>query len=323
MAKDTGHDLPWYARLDRKVIYILVVVALAFPLFVPVGCPPAPLPAAKRIFDKIEKIAQERDEKLAKGEARNEAVLVAVDWGPHTRAECLPQTEAVVRHLMARGVPFVILTTVVDGAGYARDIPQKLAREYGRGYGKDWVNLGYKPGRSIFVQQIAEDFRGAAKTDHEGTPLSELEVTKRIRDAGDISLLVEMTGLVGFFNMWVQFFQTDRARPDFAHGCTSVTIAEAYTYLESGQIVGLFEGIAGAAAYNELLEESRKSGEPHASPDARSHMTSQSFAHLVVIVLVVLGNVGVYVARRRAARTRASGGPPSQPSAPTEEGGRQ
>jgi hypothetical protein len=304
----TGQPLSWYAQIDRRIVYVLVAVALGTPLFLPVGCPPAPLPAAKGIFDKVEEIAKEREAAKAKGRPWEKAVLVAVDWGPHTRAECYPQTEAVVRHLMARGIPFVILSTVVDGAGYSREIPDKLAREYGREYGKDWVDLGYKPGRSVLVRQLAKDFHGAAKTDRNGTPLDELEATRSIEDAGDISLLVEMTGLVGFFNMWVQFFQTDRARPDFAHGCTSVTIAEAYTYLESGQIIGLFEGIAGAAAYNELFEASRRTGQPHASPDARAHMTSQSFAHLLVIGLVVLGNVGVYVARRNSARTARRGG---------------
>ncbi|MHC4507154.1 MAG: hypothetical protein ACYTFI_28070 [Planctomycetota bacterium] len=162
----------------------------------------------------------------------------------------------------------------------------------------------------MLVGKIAKDFKNGAKNDYKGKPLSELKVTKGIRDAGDISLLVEMTGSVGLFNMWIQFFQTDRARPDFAHGCTSVTIAEAYTYMESGQIVGLFEGIAGAAAYNQLLEESRKTGEPHASIAAREHMTSQSFAHLVIIVLVIMGNVGLYVRKKRAATARAAGGAP-------------
>lgn len=310
MPEETAPNVPWYARLDRKVIYVFVVVALAFPLIFGISQPAVPLPAARKIFDKVESIAREREEALAAGRPYRKVALVVVDWGPHTRAECYPQTECIVRHLMSRGVPFVIITLVHDGAGYAREIPAKLAREYDREYGKDWVNLGFKPGGSVLVGQIAKDFQDGAKTDHAGTPLSEFEVTKGIRDAGDISLLIEMTGLVGFFNWWVQFFQTDRARPDFAHGCTSVTIAEAYAYLESGQIVGLFEGIAGAAAYNELLEESRKTGEPHASVAAREHMTSQSFAHLVVIVLIIMGNVGLYVKRRIAAAERKQGGSP-------------
>lgn len=310
MSETATSGVPWYARLDRKVIYIFVVVALAFPLVFGISQPATPLPAARKIFDKVESIAREREEALAAGRPYRKVVLVAVDWGPHTRAECYPQTESIVRHLMARGVPFVIITLVNDGAGYTREIPRKLAREYNREYGKDWVDLGFKPGGSILVRQMAKDFQDAVKTDHKGTPVSELDVTKNIRDAGDISLLAEMTGLVGFFNWWVQFFQTDRARPDFVHGCTSVTIAEAYAYLESGQIVGLFEGIAGAAAYNEILEDSRKTGEPHASTGPRAHMTSQSFAHIVIIVLIIMGNVGLYVRRRMAAAERRGGGRP-------------
>lgn len=297
---------PWFLQIDRRILYGFVVVALGVPLFFDWSLPPAPLQSAKLIFDQIETIRLEREEAQKRGERYDKVVLVVVDWGPHTRAELQPQTEAVVRHLMWRKIKFVIITLVTDGTGFTKSIPEKLAKEYGAEYGEDWVNLGYKSGTSILVEHLAKDFHGAAGKDENGKMLSEYEMTKRVKSAEDIRLLVEITGLVGFFNMWVQFFQTDRARPDFAHGCTAITIPEAYTYLESGQIVGLFEGIAGAAAYNELLEKARGPDDPPASKGARTHMTSQMFAHGLIFVLVLLGNIGL-ILRRRAGR---AGGAP-------------
>ena len=135
MPQNDLRQLPWYARLDRKAIYIFVVVALAFPLLLGLSQPAAPLPAAKRIFDKVEAIARERDEALAAGRPYRKAVLVVVDWGPYTRAECYPQTECIVRHLMARRIPFVIMTLLNDGVGYTREIPWKLAHESEHAFG--------------------------------------------------------------------------------------------------------------------------------------------------------------------------------------------
>lgn len=291
---------PGFLRIDRRWVYLFVVVALGVPLLFPDwSLPPARLTTAQKIFDQIEGIHREAEAARRRDEPYEKVVLVAVDWGPSTRAELEPQTEAVVRHLMWRRIKFVILTQVEDGALFTKSIPEKLAKEYGREYGTDWVNLGYKPGYSILVEGLAKDFHEAAGTDARGKKLSEYEFTKPVKDAEQVRLLVEITGLVGFFNLWVQFFQTDRARPDIAHGCTAITIPEAYTYLQSGQIVGLFEGIAGAAAYNELLEEARAPGDPHASRKAREHMTSQMIAHMVVFAFVVLGNIGL-VLRRRA-----------------------
>ena len=83
-----------------------------------------------------------------------------------------------------------------------------------------------------------------------------------------------------------------------AHGCTAITIPEAYEYMEAGQITGLFEGIAGAAAYNELLERDRDPTDPPASPVARIHMTSQMIAHILILIFVALGNIGIFMRRR-------------------------
>jgi hypothetical protein len=81
-----------------------------------------------------------------------------------------------------------------------------------------------------------------------------------------------------------------------ANGCTAVSVTDSFAYLESKQIIGLLEGIAGAAAYNEFLTDIREPGQPYPSDGPRKHMTSQTVAHVLIIFFVVLGNVGVLLA---------------------------
>jgi hypothetical protein len=348
---------PWLLRIDRRWVYLLVLVALAVPMLLArlapaaarrLTMPPAPLESARRLFDRVERIVREREEAeraagagpvaVGRGELAVDArqilgqpaapagegtqapkpgaarpagydkiVLLVSDFGPQTRAELMPMLECTVRHLMMRRIKFALFTNVPDGAGYCKEIPEKLARELGCEYGKDWVNLGFKPSGSILVRQMAVDLPGALKTDFQGKDVKEIPCMQGIKDAANVSLVVEITGLVGMFGRWPAFFATSKWRPDMAHGCTSVSIPDAYSDLQSGLIVGLFEGIAGAAAYNDFLEEIRAPGQPPPSAAAHLAMTSQTVAHLMVAAFVVLGNAGIAWSLLRGRRGRRAG----------------
>jgi hypothetical protein len=312
-------DSSWLMRIDRRFVYLFVLVALALPLvFRGLTTKPAPLPSARQLFDKIERIARERDEyefdKEGKpildesGQPRkyNKIVLLAFDFGPQTRAELYPMAEAIVRHLMMRRLKFAVMCVTTLGAGYCEEIPTRLAREYGLAYGKDWANFAYKPGGIFVVKQMGANMPAGLGKDVKTVSCEKIPCMKGVEDAGNVALMVSITGYVGVVDLWVQYFASEKARPDFGHGCTSVSIPEAIDLLESGLIVGLFEGIAGAAAYNEFLDGIRKEGDPQVDPGARLHMTSQTVAHIMVVLFVLLGNVGVVMnmirRRRRSGR---------------------
>ena len=59
-------------------------------------------------------------------------------------------------------------------------------------YGRDWVNLGYRPGGSIFIQGLAKsdnivDFLGK---DAFGTDLSTLAVFKNVRTLKNVKMVL-------------------------------------------------------------------------------------------------------------------------------------
>ena len=72
---------------------------------------------------------------------------------------------------------------------------------------------------------------------------------------------------------------------------------EQYPYLDSGQLSGLLTGMKGAAEYEKIT------GLTGAGSAA---MGGQSFAHLSILILIVLGNLSVLVGwhHRRKARSR-------------------
>lgn len=293
----------YIGRMDRRAVYAVVAAALVVPILLQWRLKPAEMKSARKFFDFVES--------LPAGDGR--LVLISADWGPSTKAENEPQTEVLIEHLMRRRLPFAVVSCTPDAEPFLRDLPERVARRLNAEnprerweYGRDWVNFGYQPGWTIMIQKMAaaDDIRQALGTDARGTPLNEVPCMKTVRTIKDVKLMAEFTGLVGAFGAWVAFFQTNEYRPPMAHGCTSITIPEAYIYLDSGQIVGLHEGIAGAAAYSDMLSEKYKGRGPDRAIVTN---TALAVAHVAIIALIILGNIGTAVARGGSAGTAGGG----------------
>ncbi len=281
--------------IESRVIYLLVIISLSIPLLGDFVLPPAEMKSAGDSFDLIERLEPQE----------GQMVLVSLDWGPSTSAENRPQTETLIEHLMRRRLPFAVITTYAYGAPFLDSVPEKVAGALKKEfpgqewvYGKDWVNLGFQPGAAIMIQSLAkaEDLHKVLKADAKGTPLGQVPCMQKIRTIKNFSLLAQMTGLVGTFNSWIQFFQSDGYRPEVIHGCTSITIPEAYIYYVSGQIRGLYEGVAGAAWYDHLLSAKFPGRAPTEAPKVN---TSLATAHLVILGLIVVGNAVFFWKRSR------------------------
>jgi hypothetical protein len=81
--------------------------------------------------------------------------------------------------------------------------------------------------------------------------------------------------------------------------------SDAYPFLSTGQLVGLLGGLSGAAEYEKLIDT---------PGDATIGMDAQSIVHILIIVLIVLGNIAYFATRRH----KQAGG---QPAAGQEEAG--
>ncbi len=279
-------------RIDRRVIYLLVILSLSLPLIYGYTLRPARMQAADKAFSLIDSLKVEE----------GQIAFVALDFGANTKAENFPQAEVMVEHLMRRRIPIAFFSLYVLAEPFLVSIPEGVANRLMQEnpgqkweYGKDWVNLGYNPGGFLIVQAIpkSENLIELFKRDARGNNLADLPAFQKVRTLKDIKFLGEVTGLMGMFDNYVQFFQSGGYRPLFVHGCTSITIPEAYIYMDSGQLDGLFEGIAGAAWYSDRLKQEF----PNRKIDTSALInTGLGVAHLVIIALVLLGNLsGIFL----------------------------
>ncbi len=278
---------------ERRIVFLLVILCLLPPIVLGMKLPPAPLGTADAVFNYIEEEPKENAPK----ENAGAIIVLALDFGPGTAAENRPQAKLMIEHLLRKRIPFALTSIYVLASPFLQELPLEIIKELKEempdetwSYGTDWVNFGYLPGGFMEVQSLArsKDWWAHLKTDASGNVLSELPIMQSLKSIKDVRSLVQITGLVGTFSAWLQFFQVKGHIPVMLHGCTSITIPDAYMYYASGQMHGLFEGIAGAAWYEHRLNtvfQDRK------IDSAQRINTGTSFAQILVVALVIIGNL--------------------------------
>lgn len=280
--------------MSRRLIYLLMLVAVAAPVLFGVSQAPSRLVSAERMYDVVERVEFQR----------GNVAMVFMDFGPNTLAENEPQATVLLEHLFRRRIPVIVLSQYQQAESFLRRIPLEVAGRLEKEmpgerwrYGEAWINAGYKAVPTVFMQSLAKtpDVSKFLGRDVTGMPIVNYPNFASIGALEGVRLVGEITGLVGVFDTVVQFLQKDGYRPLLVHGCTSITIPEAYIFLDSGQLRGLLEGIAGAAWYSEV----QKRNFPH-SDNLKLLVTNTalSAAHIVIIALIILGNVAPFISRR-------------------------
>jgi len=275
-------------NIDRRVLYLLLTAVIAVPLLV------RPSRHPHVIFSEVENAYATID-----AVPEDKIVIVSTVWSAGTSAENRPQTEAVMRHMFDKGIKFVVISWDAVGAELTYDVGLELEKELGKEYGKDWVHVGYRiPQIYAVVSGMAEDFQGVMEHDRFKTKLSEIPVTKHVKNHEQIGAVIEITpsGTVG---SWIAYFNMPYHVP-LVYCPTAVMAAEAYPFLDSGQMAGMVNGVIGAAQYETLI------GRENERTYAAAASWALSSAHVFIILLIILGNIG-YLAARRSGRGGGGG----------------
>ncbi|MEP7029040.1 MAG: hypothetical protein ABI960_10630 [Candidatus Eisenbacteria bacterium] len=263
--------------LDRRWIFLTVWLVVLVPLLFPVHLPLAVSGPVRRYHDAIEAIPD------------GSIVVMPFDYDPAFTAEVHPMAVATLRRLLEKRVGVIAVTMQPAGPPMADRAFAEVGPPLGKKYGVDFVNLGYKSGNEVVVIAMGNSIRNTFPTDTQGTPLARLPLMNRIDRLGDAKLLVEIAATVAA-NIWVQQAQGRFHLPMVA-GITGVLAPEFFPYLQAGQVSGMLGGMAGAAEYETLV------GHPGT---ATRGMDAQSLAHVLVFLLIVLGNALGFAGQRRA-----------------------
>src|SRR5574341_28019 len=260
--------------MKREVIYILIVAAITVPLFLPLGLKQRVTPEVEKFYRSIEELPA------------GSTVLVSFDFEASTVAETKPLAYAVVRQLFSKDIFVVSLSMLAEGTGLGYDFLTKIAQEYSKRYGEDYLFLGFRPQYQATILGLGEDFSKVFPKDYSGHELSTLQLTQKVKNYVDIAMIISIAD-GDLPQYWVDYAQT-RYQKKVLAAVTAVMATTYYPYLSSGQFSGLVGGLKGAAEYESLL------GQPGLGSKG---MEAQSLGHILIIFLIISGNLTLLAKR--------------------------
>ena len=89
---------------------------------------------------------------------------------------------------------------------------------------------------------------------------------------------------------WVTYAREKIGLP-VAFGVTAVMATDYFPCLQAGQVVGMMGGLRGAAEYEVLLA---RNGITSSTDKAFTGMDVQSAAHILIILLIIMGNIAFF-----------------------------
>lgn len=270
------------SKIPRQVIYLIVAAAIIIPLIVPLGLPVNVMPASRQLFDAIEEL-----------DSTSRPVLISCDFEAQTMPELYPMLTAILRHCFSKNVPVLLMALWPQGTGMAEMAISEVPAEYGKAYGVDYVFLGYKAGQSAVILGLGESILDVFPEDYYGNALDTLPLMARVSNYDDLALVVTLSAGDPGFRTWLLYAQS-RFNVRVGTGMTAVSAADAYPYLNSGQLTGLLAGMKGASEYETMMTQHRY---VLVEKPAIQAMDAQSLGHLIIMLFIVIGNIGYFATR--------------------------
>lgn len=274
-------------RVDRRAIFLVTLLAVLVPLLHPVGLPIHPTRKVVGLYETIDALPP------------GSVVYLATDWDPGGAPELYPMAQAALRHLFRRDMKVIAGTLWPTGGAMTSSVLREIAAEFGKEYGTDYLDLGFKDGREVAMVSIATDIAGVYPLDVRGAPTASYPIMQDVKGFDDVALLVSFSAGYPGTKEWLQ--QVQRRWGITMVSCTTgVGEPELVPNFQAGQLAGLAGGLAGAAEYEKLV------GVPGS---ATRGMDAQSLGHLAIIALIAAGNAAFLAGRRRGgARGGGAGG---------------
>jgi uncharacterized protein (DUF2249 family) len=276
--------------LDRRWVFLLLAIVCVVTFVWDFPVPITVSSEVKSIYDKFDALEE------------GDMIYMSVDYDPNALAELHPTTYVLAEFCFRRKIKVIFGTLSNLGQGMVDQVIQDVTdsvshpKTYnGVAYegiqiqnGIDYVFLGYKPYPAVVIQAMGLDFRVPFPTDYYGTPIDSLPMMQGVKNFDQCKLVMDMAaGNVA--EMWITYGHGNYGVP-LALAVTGVMGADMYPWLASGQIFGLAAGLLGSAQIEKLADNPGR---------AIDGMRIQLFAHIVIILFIVMGNIGYLVTRKR------------------------
>jgi len=278
----------WRSRLwPDGLIYLIVLAVLLTVLILepPFGEVTAPsAPGVIEFFNAVENVPA------------GKPVLVVYDWDASRSGEMSVLAQAVMHHIMERKLPFVTVSTVPQGPGFAQQITSEMAgntdANYGYTYGNQYLVLGYLPGNEAALKSLVTDFKGTLPLDYVNSRRLDsyaLVQGGSVSKVEDFGLIVDLASSEAELRNWIEQVASRTNVPLVAAVSQGLEpLARPYLGVPGAKLSAVVSGVAGANQYSRQLELAGKGGGALASAaDLNNRLNAQSVAALLVGLVIV------------------------------------
>jgi len=262
-------------NIDSRIIWLLLLFFVGIPLVRPIGIPIQVSPNTREFYEILT-------------EQRGITIALALDTDPAGLAELGPQISAILKIARDYDLKVVMVGWNSNSGMFANTyLTEVFSDVWNSQYGINFVNLGYVPGMETGMKQFAEDI-WSIEQDHYGTRLENLPMMEDIRTASDIDYLIECCWNLDYPNSIMRQFVAPGYTKMLAASTALVYPALLPFIGPDRPIKSAIKGMDGAA---QLELVSNHPGLAIAGTDA------QSLAHVLIIIFIAIGNLGLFFKR--------------------------
>ncbi len=268
--------------IDRRIIFLLIAVGVAIPLFFTVNLHIEVTPVVQNLYNALEALPP------------GSKVLVSMDYDPGSMPELQPMAESFFRYCFTRHLKMIIIGLWPNGPIQANLALEKVLNEdeikkINPQYGIDYVNLGYTAGNEVVIDRMGNNIPETFPRDYQGTRIEELPLMKGIRNFNNIDFVYNLSAGYPGTTEWV-LFGVDPYKIKLGAGNTAVQAPLVYPYVQSGQLIGVLGGMKGGAEFEIITNRPAR---------AVQYMFSQSVAHAIICVFILIGNIAYFATRKK------------------------
>jgi hypothetical protein len=168
------------ANIDRRIMYLLLVAVIAFALIRPVGLAIKVSPETMKVYNAIAALPE------------TSIIWMGFEFDAGAIPELMPAAKMVIREAFDRNLKIVAggmwqMAGDVTNQAFDAVLPDCPNKQYG----VDYVSIGYRPGRDVWLDQMTRDaWAASANQDYKGTKFADLPLMSQFKSLKDAKFLM-------------------------------------------------------------------------------------------------------------------------------------
>ena len=296
--------------LPKPALYLVLIILTSVPLFVPVSIPNKEAKPSANFYTMVSGTTDPNFPEFNVKIDPNKPVLIQTDWTTSTRGESAGQFKSLMRILMHRHIKFLFYSAGDPQApqvalDYIQMLNEERKKEGLAPYQRwtDYVDAGYFPGAEAICNAIQNDFYTAFKDRHDKdlngnqTGIFDSPVLQGVHKVSDFSVMILVTGS-NTSNIAIERIKS----VPMIMMVTGVMGPETQVYYDSGQLKGLVTGLKGLYDMESLMKTDPQFAKEVSLDNGAKYYPTLHLALVLMILAVVIGNIGMFMSRKRGAR---------------------